>query len=121
MHQRDRGNRHTWSLAGSHHLRFKFVCVSAPFAATQGGILVNSVHLSTYSLSGHDAPKAAASIQDAITGCLHWKRAASRFRIGFGASKGEAARDGHRLSRMRLGSMIQIIRDRPGEILPTIG
>jgi len=70
MHQRDRGNRHTWSLAGSHHLRFKFVCVSAPFAATQGGILVNSVHLSTYSLSGHDAPKAAASIQDAITGCL---------------------------------------------------
>ena len=70
MHQRDRGNRHTWSVAGSHHLRFKFVCVSAPFAATQGGILVNSVHLSTYSLSGHDAPKAAASIQDAITGCL---------------------------------------------------
>jgi len=70
MHQRDRGNRHTWSVAGSHHLRFKFVCVSAPFAPTQGGILVNSVHLSTYSLSGHDAPKAAASIQDAITGCL---------------------------------------------------
>jgi len=33
--------------------------------------LVNSVHLSTYSLSGHDAPKAAASIQDAITGRLH--------------------------------------------------
>jgi hypothetical protein len=72
MHQRDRGNRHTWSVAGSHHLRFKFVCVSAPFAPTQGGILVNSVHLSTYSLSGHDAPKAAASIQDAITGCLRY-------------------------------------------------
>src|SRR5471030_870234 len=74
MHQRDRGNRHTWSVAGSHHLRFKFVCVSAPFAPTQGGILVNSVHLSTYSLSGHDAPKAAASIQDAITGCLRLRR-----------------------------------------------
>jgi putative transposase len=70
MHQRYRGNRHAWSLAGCHYFRFEFVRVSPPFAATQGGILVNSVHLSTYSLSGHDAPKAATSIQDAITGRL---------------------------------------------------
>jgi hypothetical protein len=42
--------------------------------------LVNSVHLSTYSLSGHDAPKAAASIQDAITGCLR-SNARSRSRV----------------------------------------
>src|SRR5476649_2765230 len=83
MHQRDRGNRHTWSVAGSHHLRFKFFCVSAPFAPTQGGILVNSVHLSTYSLSGHDAPKAAASIQDAITGCLPCSVAGSTFESSF--------------------------------------
>lgn len=67
MHQRDRGNRHARSLAGRHYFRFEFVRVSPPFAATQWGILVNSVHLSTYSLSGHDAPKAATSIQDAIT------------------------------------------------------
>jgi len=57
-------------LAGCHYFRFEFVRVSPPFAATQGGILVNSVHLSTYSLSEHDAPKAATSIQDAITGRL---------------------------------------------------
>jgi hypothetical protein len=50
MHQRDRGNRHAWSLAGGHYFRFEFIRVSPPFAATQGGILVNSVHLSTYSL-----------------------------------------------------------------------
>ena len=65
-----RGNRHAWSLAGSHYFRFEFIRVPPPFAATRRSILVNSVHLSTYSLSGHDAPKAAASIQDAITGCL---------------------------------------------------
>ena len=70
MHQRNRGNRHTGSLAGSHYFRFEFIRVSPPFAAPRGCILVNSVHVSTYSLSGHDAPKAAASIQDAITGCL---------------------------------------------------
>jgi len=70
MHQRDRGNRHAWSLAGCDYFRFEFIRVSPPFAATQRGILVISVHLSTYSLSGHDAPKAAASIQDAITGRL---------------------------------------------------
>ncbi|MDR5752904.1 hypothetical protein, partial [Caballeronia sp. LZ024] len=39
--------------------------------------LVISVHLSTYSLSGHDAPKAATSIQDAITGRLRKKRFAA--------------------------------------------
>ena len=71
MHQRDRGNRHAWSLAGCDYFRFEFIRVSPPFAATQRGILVISVHLSTYSLSGHDAPKAATSIQDAITGRLH--------------------------------------------------
>ncbi|MDR5845603.1 cation:proton antiporter [Caballeronia sp. LZ031] len=70
MHQRDRGNRHAWSLAGCDYFRFEFIRVSPPFAATQRGILVISVHLSTYSLSGHDAPKAATSIQDAITGRL---------------------------------------------------
>jgi hypothetical protein len=50
MHQRDRGNRYAWSLAGGHYFRFEFIRVSPPFAATQGGILINSVHLSTYSL-----------------------------------------------------------------------
>ncbi|SAL71534.1 hypothetical protein AWB69_08646 [Caballeronia udeis] len=70
MHQRNRGNRHTESLAGSHYFCFEFIRVSPPFAAPRGCILVNSVHVSAYSLSGHDAPKAAASIQDAITGRL---------------------------------------------------
>jgi len=68
MHQRDRGNRHAWSLAGCDYFRFEFIRVSPPFAATQRGILVISVHLSTYSLSGHDAPNAATAIQDGFAG-----------------------------------------------------
>jgi hypothetical protein len=60
-----------WQAA--HYFRFEFIRVSPPFAAPQRCILVNSVHLSAYSLSGYDAPKAAAPIQHAITRRLHNK------------------------------------------------
>lgn len=59
-------NRNSWSLACCNHLRLEFSAVAAATTTARRPFFFDSVHVSTYSLSGHDAPKTLTAIQDGL-------------------------------------------------------
>lgn len=71
--QRDRSNRYADSLARSYHLRLELLAVPLPATTLGECFRFDSVHVSAYSLGGHDTPKSFTPTQDGLPGRLRFK------------------------------------------------
>lgn len=71
VRQRDCCDRYSGSVAGSYYRGLELLAVASP-ASTFGGraFFDDSVHVSAYSLSGHDTPKSFTEPQDGLPGRL---------------------------------------------------
>lgn len=69
--QRDCCDRYSGTVAGSYDSGLEFLVVASPPAAFGGhSFFDDSVHVSAYSVGGHDTPKSFTELQDGLPGRL---------------------------------------------------
>jgi len=68
--QCDRRNRYADPLRGRNYLGLELLAVALPTTTLRECFRFDSVHVSAYSLGGHDTPKRRSEIQDGFAGRL---------------------------------------------------